>query len=560
MRLLYISRFNSLMIWKGAGMKLSNNNLVHRIYMLKEAGKRQCGGGHISNLQMAQSPLFLTPKEATVLITIEGETVALKIGEILFLSAGTIYHINAPLETVISVLAISYEVYGLSNSTEQELVYGLCREFFPVNGILPVRTTNKITRLFSGLEDVAANNLEVQADRIQSLLYQLHQLVVEADTEADITDSSYFRMLSYIHQNIQKEITREMMSRMMGFNPRYFSVWFRKQTGWSFTEYVAHLRVNKAKKYLMSSQATIQQISQKVGYSDGLYLSRKFKQVTGMTPTDFRLRPKPKRIVALQFLGDLLALGVKPVAVEKDVMNYSLLLQPELADVRSFELQGCPAEADLSGLEADIVIAPTYLSPRQLKCMEKLGPLVTVECDEMDRLEQIRLFGRLLGEEEKAEAWIRHYHLKIDLAKQRLSSLIESGETVAVYEIRQDNSIYIWNHTARGVYNLYPMLGLAPPDKVRSDVLERNDHLCISLSELPIYAADHMFVVVSGREDWMSRTRKRISKSVVWRNLPAFRNERIYYLKLEEFWGSEGLALERQLEIQTDLLIGHKLS
>ncbi|OZQ63427.1 hypothetical protein CA600_19410 [Paenibacillus sp. VTT E-133280] len=560
MRFLYISRFNSLMIWKGAGMKLSNNSPVHRIYMLKEAGRRQSGGGHIRNLQIAQSPLFLTSIEAAVLITIEGETVALKIGEILFLSAGTTYQIDVPIETVISIHAISYEVYGLSNSTEQELIYGLCREIFPANGILPIRTTNKITRLFSELEGVAANNLEAQANRIQSLLHQLHQLVVEADAEADITDNSYFRMLSYIHQNIQREITREMMSKMMGFNPRYFSVWFRKQTGWSFTEYVTHLRVNKAKKYLMSSQATIQQISQKVGYSDGLYLSRKFKQVTGMTPTDFRLRPKPKRIVALQFFGDLLALGVKPVAVEKDVMNYSLLLQPELADVQSFELQGCPAEADLSGLEADIVIAPTYLSPRQLKYMEKLGPLVTVECDEMDRLEQIRLFGRLLGEEERAEAWIRHYHLKIDLAKQRLSSLIESGETVAVYEIRQDNGIYIWNHTARGVYNLYPMLGLAPPDKVRSDVLERNDHLCISLSELPIYAADHMFVVVSGREDWISRTRKRISKSTVWRNLTAYRNERIYYLKLEEFWGSEGLALERQLEIQTDLLTGHKLS
>lgn len=106
------------------------------------------------------------------------------------------------------------------------MVYGLCREIFPVNGILPIRTTNKITRLFSELEDVAANNLEAQADRIQSLLYQLHQLVVEADAEADITDSSYFRMLSYIHQNFQREITREMMSRMMGFNPRYFSVWF----------------------------------------------------------------------------------------------------------------------------------------------------------------------------------------------------------------------------------------------------------------------------------------------------------------------------------------------
>lgn len=67
----------------------------------------------------------------------------------------------------------------------------------------------------------------------------------------------------------------------------------------------------------MSSQATIQEISQKVGYSDGLYLSRKFKQVTSMTPTEFRLLPKPKRIVALQFFGDLLALGIRPVAVEK---------------------------------------------------------------------------------------------------------------------------------------------------------------------------------------------------------------------------------------------------
>lgn len=167
---------------------------------------------------------------------------------------------------MIPILAISYEMYGLSNSTEQELVYGLCRENFPVNGILPVRLTNKTTRLFSELEDIADTNIETQADRIQSLLHQLHLLIVEAENEADITDSSYFRMLSYIHHNFQTEITREILSRMMGFNPLYFSVWFRKQTGWSFTEYVTHLRVNKAKKHLMSSQATIQEISQKAGY------------------------------------------------------------------------------------------------------------------------------------------------------------------------------------------------------------------------------------------------------------------------------------------------------
>lgn len=74
----------------------------------------------------------------------------------------------------------------------------------------------------------------------------------------------------------------------------------RKQTGWSFTEYVTHLRVNKAKTLDVQQSNNTGNFA-KVGYTDGLYLSRKFKQVTGMTPTEFRLRPKPKRIVALQF-------------------------------------------------------------------------------------------------------------------------------------------------------------------------------------------------------------------------------------------------------------------
>lgn len=540
-------------------MKAYNNNLIDRIYKLKEAGKRQCGGGLTCNPVLVKSPLFLTPLDGTVHIFIEEELVVLNIGDILFLNVDMTYQMNGPLETSVSVQAISYEIYVLGNSTEAELVYSLCRELFPVYGVLPLGMTNKITRLFSQLEDSSVNSLEAKIDKIQSILHQIHLLLVEigASRETDITDSSYFRMLSYIHQNFQREITRETMSRMMGFNPRYFSLWFRKQTGWSFTEYIAQLRVNKAKEHLMSSEVTIQEISQIVGYTDGLYLSRKFKQITGMSPTEFRSRPKPKRIVALQFYGDLLALGVKPIAAEIHAMNNSLLVSKELVGVRGFELPVGSDDPDWSGLEADLVIAPTYLSPRQLKSLEKLGPLVSVECDKMDRLEQIRLIGRLLGEEGKAEAWISRYRMKIDSAKQRLSTIIESGETVAVYEIRQDNGIYIWNHTARGVYNLYPMLGLTPPDKVRTDVLERNDHLCISLSDLPKYAADHMFVVSSGGDDWKSRTRKRLSKSVVWRNLPAFRNEHIYYLKLEEFWYSEGLALERQLKIQTDMLSGH---
>lgn len=64
-------------------MRAYNYNLIDRIYKLKEAGKRQCGGGLACNPVLVQSPLFLTPLDGTVHIFVDEEIVVLNVGEIL---------------------------------------------------------------------------------------------------------------------------------------------------------------------------------------------------------------------------------------------------------------------------------------------------------------------------------------------------------------------------------------------------------------------------------------------------------------------------------------------
>ncbi|MNE86506.1 HTH-type transcriptional regulator YesS [compost metagenome] len=55
-----------------------------------------------------------------------------------------------------------------------------------------------------------------------------------------------------------------------------------------FVDFLAELRVNKAKELLDDTQVSIQDIALQVGYANAITFGRVFKRVTGMTPGDYR--------------------------------------------------------------------------------------------------------------------------------------------------------------------------------------------------------------------------------------------------------------------------------
>ena len=63
---------------------------------------------------------------------------------------------------------------------------------------------------------------------------------------------------------------------------------FKKETGRNITQYIKERKIERAKMLLISSKQSIQEISDSLGFCNHSYFSETFRQVTGMTPGEFR--------------------------------------------------------------------------------------------------------------------------------------------------------------------------------------------------------------------------------------------------------------------------------
>ena len=71
-------------------------------------------------------------------------------------------------------------------------------------------------------------------------------------------------------------------------SPSHMSTLFKKEMGVGFAEYIWNLRLQRAKELLLSTDMPIDEISTMVGYCTPNSFRRKFKQETGITPSQFR--------------------------------------------------------------------------------------------------------------------------------------------------------------------------------------------------------------------------------------------------------------------------------
>ena len=94
--------------------------------------------------------------------------------------------------------------------------------------------------------------------------------------------------VKYIHDNYNETISLEELARMTNFSKYYFCSLFKEFTGESFREYQNRLRVKKAEEMIRGTDMPITDVAFACGFNDSNYFARKFKQITGMTPSETR--------------------------------------------------------------------------------------------------------------------------------------------------------------------------------------------------------------------------------------------------------------------------------
>ena len=99
----------------------------------------------------------------------------------------------------------------------------------------------------------------------------------------------------FIESHYAEPLTLEIVSEAVFLSSSYFSALFKEYAGIGFAEYLAKVRMEKAKEFLERLDLNVTEISWKVGYEDPNYFSQVFRKITGLRPSEYRKKVLPSR-------------------------------------------------------------------------------------------------------------------------------------------------------------------------------------------------------------------------------------------------------------------------
>ena len=117
------------------------------------------------------------------------------------------------------------------------------------------------------------------------LLHIIKHIVEEHQGEVSRTISE--QIIEYLKEHYQEDISLDLLADRYYLNPSYLSRMFKQCVGIGLTDYLVELRMEKAKKLLLTGKYRVYEISQKVGYKSDKYFFRVFKSYTGQSPLEF---------------------------------------------------------------------------------------------------------------------------------------------------------------------------------------------------------------------------------------------------------------------------------
>ena len=96
------------------------------------------------------------------------------------------------------------------------------------------------------------------------------------------------KAIALIREYYKDGITLDEISRRLRVTPEYLGTLFHREVGTSFSTYIRNVRMDKARELLCGTQLKLYEIAEKTGYSDPKYFSKVFREVTGLTPAEYR--------------------------------------------------------------------------------------------------------------------------------------------------------------------------------------------------------------------------------------------------------------------------------
>lgn len=102
------------------------------------------------------------------------------------------------------------------------------------------------------------------------------------------SDDIIARVEAYIQAHFRENINREDVAAIAYITPNYLSKQFRNKKGMNLREYINQIRIEEAKRLLLTTNLSVSEVAGLSGYENISYFSTVFRKHTGMSPIDWR--------------------------------------------------------------------------------------------------------------------------------------------------------------------------------------------------------------------------------------------------------------------------------
>jgi AraC-like DNA-binding protein len=114
-----------------------------------------------------------------------------------------------------------------------------------------------------------------------------NQLAVESSSSEPVAVT---RAKEFIARNQDNAICLATVAKAVNTSTFYFCKLFKRATGLTFTDYIARVRIEKAKTLLLAPSRRISEVAYEVGFQSLTHFNRVFKAITGQSPSGYRLK------------------------------------------------------------------------------------------------------------------------------------------------------------------------------------------------------------------------------------------------------------------------------
>lgn len=103
-------------------------------------------------------------------------------------------------------------------------------------------------------------------------------------------ESALISAREYIDTHYREKLTLNDVSRIANFHPRYFSQLFSDYYGINFSDYLSNVRLDRAKDLLINTDTKITNIPYLIGLQHLTNFSKRFKEYTGYSPSEYKAK------------------------------------------------------------------------------------------------------------------------------------------------------------------------------------------------------------------------------------------------------------------------------